>query len=80
MSCTDIEFRSQDAATGQLLSPAKDSKVHKCQVLEVGPQSILFLSFNELHFKKKKKNQKTFLQHTFCQPKRFFWVLFSEVR
>lgn len=54
MSCTDIEFRSQDAATGQLLSPAKDSKVHKCQVLEVGPQSILFLSFNELHFKKKK--------------------------
>lgn len=54
MSCTDIEFRSQDAATGQLFSPAKDSKVHKCQVLEVGPQSILFLSFNELHFKKKK--------------------------
>lgn len=53
MSCTDIEFRSQDAATGQLLSPAKDSKVHKCQVLEVRPQSILLLFFNELHFQKK---------------------------
>lgn len=52
MSCTDIEFRGQDVATGQLHSPAKDSKVHKCQVWRWDPNQCCFFPLMSYTFKK----------------------------
>lgn len=53
MPCTDIEFRSQDGATGQMFSPAKDSEVHNLKITwRWDPNIDCFFSLTSYTFKK----------------------------